>query len=142
MKLHGLTPAVFCFCYNQFVLDKNKGKYLVGRIDDFAKRKGWFFGYFADNELLKSDLVEVSWQKISGKQAVPEDKHIHTSSVEINIVINGEVSLIIDGKDFTFHKEEFWVIWPDTLVENVRAGDNTELIVLRAPSVNDKQIIE
>ena len=45
-------------------------------------------------------------------------------------------------KDFTFQKGDFWVIWPDTIVQNVRAGENTELIVLRAPSVNDKKIIE
>ncbi len=111
-------------------------------MSEYAKRKGWFFGHFADNDLLKSNLAEVSWQKISGKQAVPEDKHFHTSSVEINIVINGEVSLTIDGKDLTFHKEDFWVIWPETIVEKVRASDNTELIVIRAPSVNDKMIIE
>ena len=124
------------------MLDINKRKYIVGKIGDYAKRKGWFFGHFADNKLLQSNLVEVSWQKIFNKQAVPEDKHFHTSSVEINIVISGEVSLTIDGKDFTFQKEDFWVIWPETIVENVRAGKNTELIVLRAPSVNDKQIIE
>jgi quercetin dioxygenase-like cupin family protein len=124
------------------MLDKNKGKYITGRIDDYAKRKGWFFGHFADKDLLKSDLVEVSWQKISGKQADPLDKHFHSSSVEINIVISGEVSLMINGKDFTFHKEDFWVIWPETVVENVRALENTELIVLRAPSINDKKIIK
>ena len=88
------------------MLDRNKGKYIVGKISDYAKREGWFFGHFADNELSKSNVGEVAWQKISGKQAVPEDKHLHTSSVEINIVINGEVSLTFNGKDFTFHKTE------------------------------------
>ena len=118
-----------------------KGRYFTGKIDDYAKRKGWFFGHFADEPLLQSNLVEVSWQKISGKQAVPEDKHYHTSTVEINIVLSGEVSLTIADKDFTFHKGDFWIIYPETVVDNVRAGKNTELIVLRAPSINDKQII-
>ncbi|SRR5258708_4956728 len=121
---------------------KNKGKYFTGKIDDYAKRKGWFFGHFADEPLLQSDLVEVSWQKISSKHAVPEDKHYHTSTVEINIVLSGEVSLTIADKDFRFHKGEFWVIYPETVVENVRAGKNTELIILRAPSLNDKKIIK
>ena len=121
---------------------KNKGKYIYGKVDDYAGRKGWFFGHFAENELLKSDLAEVSWQKISNKEAIPEDKHIHTSSVEINIVISGEVSLTISGEDLTFHKGDFWVIWPETLVGNVRAGANTELVVLRAPSINDKKIVK
>lgn len=119
----------------------NKNKYITGRVDDFAKRKGWFFGNFADNELLKSDLVEVAWQKISNKKSSSDDMHFHTSSVEINLVLSGQVSLTINGQDFTFHKGEFWVIWPETLVKNVRAGENTDLIVIRAPSVNDKKKI-
>lgn len=135
-------PLNTSFCYNQRVLNDNKGQYLTGTIIDYVKREGWFFGHFADNKLLKSDLVEVAWQKISDKQPTPEDKHLHTSSVEINIVLNGEVSLTINGKDFTFHKEDFWIIWPETLVENVRAGENTELMVIRAPSINDKQIVK
>lgn len=120
---------------------KNKGKYIVGKVDDYAGHKGWFFGHFADNELLKSDLVEVSWQKISNKKAAPNDKHLHTASVEINIVVSGKVSLVISGKDYTFQKGDFWIIWPETIVENVKAGENTELIVLRAPSINDKKIL-
>lgn len=119
---------------------KNKGKYIVGKVDDYAGRKGWFFGHFAENKLLESDQVEVSWQKISNKKASPEDRHLHTSSVEINIVINGEVSLAINSKDFTFHKGDFWVIWPETIVDKVRSKQNTELIVIRAPSINDKKI--
>ena len=55
----------------------NKGKFITGKVKDFAKRKGWFFGNFADNELLKSDMVEVAWQKISNKKSSPEDKHFH-----------------------------------------------------------------
>lgn len=119
----------------------NKGKYFTGKIDNYTTRKGWFFGHFAENKLLKSNLIEVSWQKISNKKASSIDKHLHTASVEINILISGEISLVINGKEFTFHKGDFWVIWPETLVENVRAGENTELIVLRAPSINDKQVL-
>lgn len=118
---------------------KNKGKYIVGRISDYAKRKGWFFGQFSDNELLKSDLVEAAWQKISNKASSPDDKHFHTSSVEINIVVSGEVSLTINGKNITFHKGDFLVVWPETIVENVKAGNDTELIVIRSPSINDKK---
>lgn len=119
----------------------NKKKYMVGKIDNFSKRKGWFFGHFAEDELLKSDLVEVAWQKISNKTRSPNDRHFHSQSVEINIILNGEFSLSIDGKDMTFHKGEFLIVWPETIVENVRAGENTELIVIRAPSINDKKII-
>lgn len=116
----------------------NKGKYKVGKISDYDKSKGWFFGHFADDKLLKSDLVEVAWQTISNKIASPEDKHIHNSSVEINIVLSGEVRVIINGERVTLHKGEFYIIWPETMVEDVEASEATELIVVRAPSINDK----
>jgi len=58
---------------------KNKGKFKVGKISDFAKNKCWFFGHFATDELLQSDLVEIVWQIVSNKKASPEDKHLHTS---------------------------------------------------------------
>lgn len=116
----------------------NRNKYKVGKVSDFSKNKGWFFGNFADNELLQSDLVEVAWQNISNKTSLKEDKHIHTSSVEINIVISGEIKITIGGRHHTLHKGEFYIIWPETIVENVEASNNTELIVVRAPSINDK----
>jgi hypothetical protein len=39
---------------------KYKGKYKVGKVTDFVKKKGWFVGHFADDELLHFDLVEIS----------------------------------------------------------------------------------
>lgn len=118
-------------------MDKN-GAYKVGRVSDFEKKKGWFFGQFADERLLKSDLVEVAWQNISKKSASSGDKHLHTSSVEINIIILGEVRLTINGDRHILHKGEFYIIWPETIVEDVSASDDTEVIVVRAPGVNDK----
>lgn len=121
------------------MLNKNKGKFLVGKTSDYEKGKGWFFGNFADNELLKSDLVEVAFQDISRKQPSSTDKHLHTSSVEINIVISGTVTADINGEHFDIHKGEFYVIWPETIIENVSADQNTQVIVIKAPSINDKQ---
>lgn len=115
----------------------NKGKYKVGKVSDFAKNKGWFFGNFADDELLKSNDVEIAWQKISNKTASPDDKHLHTSSVEVNIIISGEVKVSLNGKKHTLQKGDFYIIWPETVVEEVETGENTEVIVVRAPSVND-----
>ncbi|OGN15153.1 MAG: hypothetical protein A3B99_04815 [Candidatus Yanofskybacteria bacterium RIFCSPHIGHO2_02_FULL_44_12b] len=120
------------------MLEQNKGKFIVGEIADFKKRKGWFFGQFAENALLKSDLVEVAFQDISNKQASLQDKHFHTSSVEINIVISGRVSLTINNEKFDVGANEFYIVWPETSIENLSAIDNTKLIVVRAPSVNDK----
>ena len=119
----------------------NKGKYKVGKISDFSKKKGWFFGHFAKDDLLQSDDVEIAWQNITNKKASPEDKHLHKSSVEINIVISGEVRISINGEKQISHKGEFYIIWPETIVENVEASDDTEIIVVRAPSVNDKVLL-
>jgi quercetin dioxygenase-like cupin family protein len=118
-------------------MDK-KGKYKVGQVSDFAKTKGWFFGHFADDELLKSDAVEVALQNISHKKASPQDKHLHKNSVEINIVVSGKIKISINGEKITLGKGEFYIIWPETIVDEVEAEQNTELIVVRSPSVNDK----
>ena len=120
----------------------NKGKYKIGKVSDFVKSKGWFFGHFAQDELLQSDDVEIAWQKIFTKKALPEDKHYHRDSVEINIVISGEVRITINREKHILHKGEFYIIWPETIVEEVEAGEDTELIVVRSPSMNDKVIIE
>lgn len=114
---------------------------MVGKVSDYSKAKSWFFGHFSDQELLNSELVEVAYQNISGKKASDADKHLHTSSVEINIVVSGYVSLVINGKKFEAEKGDFWVIWPETIVEDVEAGEGTELVVIRAPSINDKKIV-
>jgi quercetin dioxygenase-like cupin family protein len=121
---------------------ENKGKFIVGKIADFEKRKGWFFGRFSEHPLLRSDLVEVAFQDISQKEASPNDKHLHTSSIEINIVLSGKVSLTINGQKFKVGEGEFYVVWPESVVEDLRTTENTKLIVIRAPSVNDKRAIE
>lgn len=121
---------------------KNKGKYKVGKVTDFAKQKDWFFGHFASDELLETDLVEIGWQKIPNKKALPEDKHLHTSSVEINIIISGEVKVTINGENHELQKGDFYVLWPETVLENLETTEDTEIIVVRAPSINDKVLFK
>jgi quercetin dioxygenase-like cupin family protein len=113
-------------------------KYFHGKVKDFVKRKGWFIGHFMDEKQLVTDKVEVAWQDISNKKADPTDTHYHTRSLEINIVISGQVKFKIDGEVEVVHKGEFYIIYPQTVVEEVSAGDKTEIIVIRAPSINDK----
>lgn len=120
---------------------KNNGIYKVGKVTDFVKKKGWFFGHFATDPLLQSNLVEVGWQNISNKKAVVEDKHLHTSSVEINIIISGEVRVSIDGNKHDLKKGDFYIIWPESIIEKLEESNDTEVIVVRAPSVNDKVIL-
>jgi mannose-6-phosphate isomerase-like protein (cupin superfamily) len=114
--------------------------FFVGKTKDFAKRKGWFFGHFADEPLLRSDLVEVAWQDISGKLPEPKDRHYHRASVEINIVIRGTMRLRIEEREVTVKSGEFFVIWPETMVDQVEADQDTEVIVVRAPSLEEDKV--
>jgi quercetin dioxygenase-like cupin family protein len=116
-------------------LKSKSGEFFVGKVADFEKRKGWFFGHFAAEELLRSDLVEVAWQDISGKRGDPGDKHFHKNSVEINILISGWVRIIINGERVRLERGDFYVVYPYAVVEEIEAGENTELIVIRAPSL-------
>jgi mannose-6-phosphate isomerase-like protein (cupin superfamily) len=109
-------------------------KCFVGRVADYTKTKGWFFGHFMDEELLRSGLVEVAWQDISNKTPDARDRHWHQESVEINIVIAGRVAVTIDGEQHEVGKGEFYVVYPLAIVEAVAADADTELIVVRAPS--------
>jgi mannose-6-phosphate isomerase-like protein (cupin superfamily) len=120
---------------------KNKGKYKVGKVTDFAKKKGWFFGHFATDTLLHSDLVEVGWQNVSNKKIADEDKHLHTSSVEINIILSGDVHVSINGNMHHLEKGDFYIIWPESILDSLETSIGTEIIVVRAPSINDKVIL-
>ena len=116
-------------------MNKFAKKYFYGKVDDFSGYKGWFFGQFADKELLKSNLFEVAWQKISNKKISPEDKHYHKQCIEISIVISGTMRIKVNSKELSVSKGEFLVIYPYTIVENCEADENTELIVIKSPSL-------
>lgn len=116
-------------------MKENKRKFFVGKVSDLAKAKGWFFGHFMNEDLLCSNLVEIAWKSISCKKPYPFDKHYHKHSVEINIVISGWVRLAIDGEKFKVKKGEFYVVYPFATIESIETGKNTELIVVRAPSL-------
>ena len=113
-----------------------KKKFFVGKIKDYQKNKGWFFGHFMDKGLLKCDLVEVAFQDISGKKSKPSDKHFHKKSVEVNIVISGRVKFVIDGEKVEAGKGDFWVVYPCSVVESFQAGQNTKLVVIKTPSLD------
>ncbi len=113
----------------------NNGKYFFGNIKDNLKENGWFFGHFMDNPLLNSKDVEVAWQDISNKQIEVKDKHTHKVAVEINIILSGAIHLTMDGKEFTVKGGEFYVVYPNVVVDKVWAEDNTVDLCIKAPSI-------
>lgn len=124
-------------------MENNRNKYFIGKVKDYAKRKGWFFGHFMDEKLLKSEKVEVAWQDISNKKPEKNDKHYHKSSVEINIVISGWVKAGINGTTSMINPDEFYIVYPYATVDSIEAGENTQLICIRAPSLpDDKFVVE
>lgn len=115
----------------------NNGKYFIGKIKDNLKRDGWFFGHFMENPLLKSADVEVAWQDISNKQTEAKDKHTHKIAVEINIILSGKIHLTMDGKEFSVGAGEFYVVYPDVVIDKVWAEEDTVDLCIKAPSVPD-----
>jgi mannose-6-phosphate isomerase-like protein (cupin superfamily) len=112
-------------------------KYFVGKVSDYSKKKGWFFGYFANEDLLRSDLVEVAYQDVSNKKSSADDWHYHKKCVEICIVTSGSASLKINGKEFTVEEGGFWATYPESVVEDFSTTKDTKLIVIKAPSIPD-----
>jgi len=110
-------------------------KYFIGKVGDHIQKKGWFFGRFMEEELLRSDLVEVAYQDISDKNPDHNDWHYHKKSLEINIVISGQATFKINGEKVKVGEGEFYVVYPYTTIEEFSTSPNTKIIVVRAPSV-------
>lgn len=120
---------------------ENEGAYFIGSTSDIAKQRGWFFGSFMDEPLLRSHQVEVAWQHIPNAVPQMKERHVHRKSVEINIVVSGSVRIAINGTEYCLGAGEFYVIWPLTTVEMLSTDAEATVIVVRSPSVYDKQIV-
>lgn len=111
-----------------------KNTFITGRIRDFARGKGWFFGHFMREKLLQSDLVDVSWQHFARSPAT-DVAHYHKRTVEINIVMKGSITCEINHTKVTAVAGNFYVLWPNAVMTNFRTAPDTDVIVIRAPSI-------
>ena len=119
----------------------NEGAYFIGSTRDSAKERGWFFGSFMDEPLLRSPQVEVAWQHLPSVVPQTKERHYHRESVEINLVVSGTIRVAINGTEYGLRAGEFYVIWPLTTVEMLSTDAEAAVIVVRSPSLNDKQIV-
>ena len=104
----------------------NNGKYFVGKLKDHDYGRGWFFGRFVKEKLLRSDLVEIAYQKLDKIKIENESyPHYHKKALEINIVINGSCNFKLNDKKITVKKGDFYVIYPDVQISNYHAEKNT-----------------
>jgi hypothetical protein len=99
---------------------------------DSAKHTGgWFIGNFP-HAILQTTKFEVAFKKFTKGEC--SDWHHHTSSVEINVVANGLVR--VSGR--VIREGEAWIYLP-LEASDVEFLEDTNLLVIRVPSINDKQ---
>lgn len=119
----------------------NKNKFFKGKLDDFQKFSGYFIGQFMGEKgfpILETDEVEIAYKKLPEK--FEGDKpHFHKKGVEISIIIKGKFKAQVNKKIVEISEKEFLVVYPRTTLKKISAQKDTELIVVKAPSVpNDK----
>jgi hypothetical protein len=119
---------------------EKRGQSFVGSISGAAKDRGWFFGHFMDEPLLQSGLVEVAWQHIPNLKPSPDRRHFHRSTVEINVVMRGRVSLKVNDVQHHLRAGDFYVVWPEAVVSDIATDSHAEVLVVRAPSVPDDKV--
>jgi mannose-6-phosphate isomerase-like protein (cupin superfamily) len=123
-------------------MESKRHRSFVGAVQSNAGERGWFFGHFMTEPLLRSDLVEVAWQSIPNMTPAAEQRHVHRRTVEINVVLRGTVQLKIDDVEHDLRKGDFYVVWPESVVSDITTDADAEVLVVRAPSVeNDKFIV-
>ncbi len=115
----------------------NKNKFVKGNISDFSETKGYFIGRFLGEKGfsdLETEEVEIAWKTLPTEFGV-EKEHLHKKGVEINIVISGKYKVLVNEVEVEISKGEFLVVYPETKLKNLSAEENTELIVVKSPSV-------
>lgn len=121
---------------------KSKGEFIVGKIKDFDHLGGWFFGQFMEKKgqpLLASQRVEVAWKKFPKFSGKDKARHLHKKGIEINIIVKGWTRVKINDREYKIKKGGFFVVHPYATVEDVEVEPNTEMIVIKTPSLaNDK----
>jgi hypothetical protein len=123
-------------------MQTKRGRSIVGNVDTDARERGWFFGRFMDEPLLQSDLVEVAWQKVPDLRPSADQRHLHQHTVEVNVVMSGSIRLKINDVEHNLRKGNFYIVWPESVVSEITTDSETEILVVRAPSVsNDKMLV-
>ena len=104
----------------------------VSSLKDFTN--GWFVGDF-NPSIFKNPFFEVAHHKhTKGQETFP---HYHKVTNELNYIVSGE--LMVSGQKLK--GGDMWIYEPNE-VSDVEFLDDTELIVIRWPSIpTDKYIV-
>lgn len=118
---------------------ENREKYVKGNVSEFSQTKGYFVGRFlgeAGHPELETEKVEIAWKELP-TTFDEETPHFHKGGVEVNIVISGSYTVQIEDETVTLIEGDFLVVYPEKKLKNISAEENTELIVVKAPSLPD-----
>ncbi len=117
--------------------------FVIDNVSDYEDSRGYFIGQFMakyGRDDLVTDQVEISWKKLDS--SFKESPHYHKIGIDINIIVSGHVTAKIDGKTYDLYPRDFLVVYPPTILEDYIVHEDTELIVIKAPSVEgDKYLI-
>lgn len=95
--------------------------------------KGWFIGNF-DPSAYKTDLFEINYR--NHPKGESWDFHYHTESREINLVVHSK--MIFNGVELS--DGDIFIVDP-WQISDPSFLEDTSVICVRVPSVNDKKII-
>lgn len=122
----------------------NKLNFVIGKTTDFDASRGYFMGQFMakyGRQDLVTDLIDIGWKKLTPD--FKETPHYHKIGIDINIIVSGHVTVIIDGQSYDLYPKDFLVVYPPTILEDYIVHQETELVVIKVPSVTgDKYTTE
>jgi len=115
---------------------KGKGKFYIGKIKDFKSTKSYIIGSFMKEKGftdLQSTKIEVKWD--TDYKAWERNKHYHKKILEINLITQGWVKVKINEKLYKISCGQFYIIYPYSVIEDLEADEDTELISIKIPSL-------
>mgnify|MGYP001588869371 CR=1 FL=1 len=112
--------------------------FVMGKVNDFESSRGYFIGQFMakyGRQDLVTDLIDIGWKKLTPD--FKEIPHYHKIGIDINIIISGHVTTIIAGKKYELYPRDFLIVYPPTVLDDYIVHEDTEVIVIKSPSVTD-----
>ena len=106
------------------------------KVSDIQNTNGWFFGHFMAGKgfpELQNENIEIAWKKVD--HTLKDPIHIHKQCLEVNIIIKGSYTVKVNGEVRKLSAGEFLVVNPNTPGEVISCEDDTEIIVVKTPSV-------
>lgn len=93
-----------------------KSKYYVGNLKNDSlngNHHGWFVGTFMEHTPQKTTKVEIKyWEFKKGKTTHPTKV---SSTLEVTIILTGQIKAIIDNKRMVLKEGQYAVITPGTM---------------------------